>query len=78
MDTYQKAYAEYLRQRVSKGLDLHPDGCIAFVAGYKAAREEILAMFKDNTCNSCEEDLPTHRGCESNVDAIFLIESEIK
>lgn len=41
MDTYQKAYADYLKERVSKGLDLHPDGCIAFVAGYKAAEAQL-------------------------------------
>jgi len=41
MDTYQQAYSQYLKERVATGLDLHPDGCIAFVAGYKAALAQI-------------------------------------
>lgn len=78
MDTYQKAYADYLKERVSKGLDLHPDGCIAFVAGYKAAREAIIQAFVDNTCDRCIEDVAVHEGCQNNLEATNLIESEIK
>jgi hypothetical protein len=73
MKSYQEAYADYLRERVSEGLDLHPDGCIAFVAGWKAAREAIIDAFKDNTCDYC-----AHEGCQNNVEAIALIEGESK
>jgi hypothetical protein len=73
MKSYQDAYNEYLKKRVSEGLDLHPDGCIAFVAGYKAAREAIINAFADNTCDYC-----AHEGCQNNVDAIALIEGESK
>jgi hypothetical protein len=73
MKSYQEAYADYLRERVSEGLDLHPDGCIAFVAGWKAAREAIIDAFKDNTCDYC-----AHEGCQNNVEAIALIEAESK
>jgi hypothetical protein len=73
MDTYQQAYSQYLKERAASGLDLHPDGCIAFVAGFKAAQQAIIDAFKDNTCDHC-----AHEGCQNNLDAINLIESEIK
>lgn len=73
MKSYQEAYADYLRERVSKGLDLHPEGCTAFVAGYIAAKAQIVQAFADNTCEHC-----THEGCQNNVEAIALIEGESK
>ena len=49
-----------------------------FVAGVQTERERIIALLKDNTCESCEEGYALHTGCEGNLDAVALIESESK
>lgn len=49
-----------------------------FVAGYETARENIIALLQDNTCPTCEGGELLHPGCAGNLDAIALIEEELK
>ena len=74
LDTYQEAYGDYLKQRIEKGLYDTPDACISFVAGYKAAKGNIIKILEAEDCGTTEN---CHCAI-SVVGAIALIKEENK